>query len=528
VEGAQLPVEALLAVVEIAHATLLTAVEIAGPTLLAPGDPGGCTRERRVWEGRPAAVASVGVSMRRDTARGIAAACLVLWPVHAGAPARAAGARDPASASSAPAAEPEPADPAVGLRAGAAAVALELPEGVPLAGYGARGPWNASRGQTAPVEARALVLEALPNGPRLGLVALDVLIVTPALRAGAARRAEALGLDALVVAATHTHTGPGGYVDAWLPELAVMGFHTKGVAEALEQAAGAALAGAVRSLAPAALGTAIASSSALSRNRRREDGPIDASIPVLRVDAADGGAIATLFALAAHPTVLSPDDAELSPDYPGAARAAVEARRGGVAIFVAGPLGDQAPRLPGGEGWPDAAAARLRDVQELGGRLGALVAETAAAAEPRGADALAYAEVRFRLPPVAVRPVCAAFLLAPLLRAAARDALPREATLAALRAGPLLLLASPFELGVEVAGAIRERVQGPVLVAAHANDWLGYLLAPGDYDRGGYETCLSFYGRDLAPVLVAAAVEALRALALGSAAAQASPLTPPR
>jgi hypothetical protein len=466
------------------------------------------------------------VSPKRAFARGIAAACLVLWSVHAGPPTRAAAAREPAL----PAADAEPGPglpPETGpeLRAGAAAVALELPDAVPLAGYGARGPWNASRGQTAPVEARALVLEALPHGPRVGLLALDILIVTPELRAAAAGRAEALGIDALVVAATHTHTGPGGYVEGWLPELAAMGFHTPGVAAALSAGAGAALAQAVRGLAPAALGTAIASSSALSRNRRRADGPIDASIPVLRVDGEGGGTIATLFALAAHPTVLSPDDAALSPDYPGAARDAVEARRGGVAIFLAGPLGDQAPRLPSGERWPDAAAARLRDVQEIGGRLGELVAETAAAADPRGADVLAYAEVRFRLPPVTVRPVCGAFLLAPLLRAAARDALPREATLAALRAGPLLLLASPFELGVEVAAAIRERVPGPVLVAAHAGDWLGYLLLPGDYDRGGYETCLSFHGRDAAPVLVEAAVEALGALELGSAQ---SAVRPPR
>jgi hypothetical protein len=64
-------------------------------------------------------------------------------------------------------------------------------------------------------------------------------------------------------------------------------------------------------------------------------------------------------------------------------------------------------------------------------------------------------------------------------------------------------------LGVETAAELRRAAPGPLLVAAHAGGWLGYLLEPEDYARGGYETCLSFHGRELAPRFVAAAAGVL-------------------
>ena len=70
--------------------------------------------------------------------------------------------------------------------------------------------------------------------------------------------------------------------------------------------------------------------------------------------------------------------------------------------------------------------------------------------------------------------------------------------LAAGALGGLRLLASPYELGVDVAARIRARVAGPLMLVAHANDWLGYLFEPDDFTSGGYETCLAFHGDDAA------------------------------
>ena len=395
------------------------------------------------------------------------------------------------------------------LRAGAAVVKIATPEGAPLAGYADRGPGNRHDGELAPVEARALVVAGAGGRPRVALVALDILIVTPALRQAVRERAAPLELDGLIVAATHTHSGPGGYAESRIAESVLMGWYDAAVLRALTAAAGTALEYATRALAPAALGVAIASSPSLAENRRHPGGPTDPSLPVLRVDGASGTAIATLFSLAAHPTVLGPGNAHLSPDYPGAARERVEAQRGGVALFVAGPLGDQQPGVPTPAAGQEDPAAQQRSARELGERLGRLVAEAAELASPAEDAPVAFAESGYQPPPIDVRGACAGWVFAPLLHAAARITISGETVLAAARLGGLRLLASPYELGVEVAARIRSQTPGPLMLVAHANDWLGYLLEPSDFASGGYESCLAFHGDDAALPFADAAVQLL-------------------
>jgi hypothetical protein len=233
------------------------------------------------------------------------------------------------------------------------------------------------------------------------------------------------------------------------------------------------------------------------------------------VDAAGGAPLATVFAYAAHPVVLSAANRSLSPDYPGPARARLESRRGGLAIFLAGPMGDQNPTLPGATLATDdpdlPLPEQLAGLGAYGATLGDRVAEIAGGIEP-GDAALAFHVREWELPPVDVRIGCVGYVLGPLLHATARRSLSRSARIAALRLGPLDLLASPFELGVEVAARLRARHPEALLVAAHANDWLGYLLEPDDWQRGGYETCLAFHGGGLAPRFVDEAAAALAGL----------------
>jgi neutral ceramidase len=223
----------------------------------------------------------------------------------------------------------------------------------------------------------------------------------------------------------------------------------------------------------------------------------------VRIDTLEHAPLATLFAHAAHPVALPPENARLSPDYPGAARQRVEALRGGVALFLAGPLGDQNPVTsdPPPQG-----------AYTLGARLGDRVAAIADAITPDPDAPLAFATDAFELPPVDVRIRCAGILLGPIFHRSATRLLPDRARLDALRLGPLRLLASPFELGVEVAQALHERQEAPLAVVAHAGAWLGYLLMPDDYAQGGYEACLGFHGPGMAPRFVDEALSVLRRL----------------
>src|SRR4051794_306956 len=92
------------------------------------------------------------------------------------------------------------------LRAGAAAVVITPPLGTPMAGYySPRG----AEGVHDDLNAKAIVLEK--DGARAALVALDLISTTRDLVADARQRIEATTKvpgDAVMISATHTHTGP--------------------------------------------------------------------------------------------------------------------------------------------------------------------------------------------------------------------------------------------------------------------------------------------------------------------------------
>ena len=116
------------------------------------------------------------------------------------------------------------------LRAGAAVAELALPAGVPVAGYGSparrllvpdlldRHPhafWlRPSTGVRDPIMARALVLDTAAE--RLLWVAVDLVAADPALVGEVRARAAAVGLaySTVIVSASHTHSGPGAYIDS--------------------------------------------------------------------------------------------------------------------------------------------------------------------------------------------------------------------------------------------------------------------------------------------------------------------------
>src|SRR5262245_57622248 len=96
------------------------------------------------------------------------------------------------------------------LRAGFGVARLPSDIGAPLGGYG--GLWDRKADAVHdPPEARALILEL--GEERLGIVSLDVVIPRGDLREEVLRKVAPLELDGLLLAATHTHSGPGGYID---------------------------------------------------------------------------------------------------------------------------------------------------------------------------------------------------------------------------------------------------------------------------------------------------------------------------
>jgi neutral ceramidase len=77
---------------------------------------------------------------------------------------------------------------------------------------------------------------------------------------------------------------------------------------------------------------------------------------------------------------------------------------------------------------------------------------------------------------------------------------PPSARLSVVQLGKTLLIGVPGEPSTPVARMLEStaRQRGfEAIVVSHANGWLGYILDPEDYRRGGYEATLMFHGPDL-------------------------------
>lgn len=86
---------------------------------------------------------------------------------------------------------------------------------------------------------------------------------------------------------------------------------------------------------------------------------------------------------------------------------------------------------------------------------------------------------------------------------------PPSAGVVAIRLGSLALVGVPGEPTSLLGRQIQAGSKETVLVCSHVDGWMGYILDPRDYDRGGYEATLSFYGRNEGEKVVAAAKKAL-------------------
>jgi hypothetical protein len=378
------------------------------------------------------------------------------------------------------------------LEAGAAEVPLDLAGDVPIAGF-ARASYR-SEGVRDAVAARAVVL-AVP-GCAVALVSADLLLVPGDLDRAVRERIADLSLDGVVVAATHTHAGPGGYWEDFLGQRLAAGPYDADARDRIADAVARAIRVAAGARRPARVAHASARLDDLVRNRT--GGPVDASLDGLLVEAADGSPIAELIVFPSHPTLLGKGNRLLSGDWPARLGAPPG---GGVRLFFQGAVGDQSARLPAGV--PYGAA-------EYGDAVRARV-DALRYPAPEAEPALAFARVRTPLP----RPSPGA---APaILRRAAANLLfrntPRSAPVSAVRVGSVVLLAVPAEPVAEAGARLRRAAGGQAVVVSLAGDYLGYVETPERTAAGQGESVRTYYGPALAERLEEGARAAAAAVA---------------
>jgi hypothetical protein len=361
------------------------------------------------------------------------------------------------------------------LSAGAAEVPFDLPAGAPIGGFARLS--YASEAPAGPVGARALVFSS--PGCTVAIASAEILLVPEALEAAVRARVADLGLTGLVLAATHTHAGPGGYWDHAVGERIATGRYDPRIRDAVVAAIAAAIRRAAAELAPAR--AAVAGGAADDLARSRSGGAEEAPLTVVRLERLDGAPVAELTVFGAHATMLGTRNRTIAGDWPG--RFLANGARG-VRLFLQGALGDQSVDSP-------AAVSAERFAAELSGRVAAL-----AYGAPDPSPPVAFAAVELSLPRLA--PGGAPAALRPAARTLIEGTMPRSARVQAVRIGPALLLAVPGEPVARVAAEWRASLPEGAVIVSLAGGYVGYVESPERMAAASGETVRTYYGPELA------------------------------
>lgn len=279
------------------------------------------------------------------------------------------------------------------LCAGTSAVVLETPLDAEMMGYGARTGRAVSLHD--PLHVRALYLA---NASDLLLVECELCLLAPS-QAGAIRDRIAaktgVARERILVGCIHTHSGPDTGFGALLAGVEPPD-HVPGLLDAAVEAGVRAR----ESAAEARLGVGHARAR-IGRNRRRQDGPLDEDVLVIRVDRGDGAPLSLVYLHGCHPTALGHDNLAYSADWPWAAGRAIQERWPGCnPIFVLGAHADVDPRT---RGLLDLAVANqsvgvgFDRVEALGREIGEAVVDAASRLDTSAEAPVAAGSERVRL-----------------------------------------------------------------------------------------------------------------------------------
>lgn len=348
------------------------------------------------------------------------------------------------------------------------------PEDLPLGGYTERGNKKGRLG-TERLQARVLLFS---DGPRqVALVSFETLTIPESLVRETRNRLP--GVELMLVA-THTHSAPDSQMLNDRMTLGIPGIANyrqkwvKWTADKLATAVKLAQAAPPEPVVSLELGTR--STTGANRNRRGGNPPD----PRARHLIVNGKTRATVFS--AHATTLGPENLEYSADWPG---------KLGVA-FLPGAIGDASPVI----GALDQVGKPPVSRAFFGAQLG-FVSEKIELGKPTPHPHFA---ADYKVNDVLAKIMVDRFA-------------PTSAELTILALGRLAIVGVPGEPTGDVGRRIEAEGERAgfwaTLVISHCNGWIGYILEPGDYDKGGYEANLAFHGRDTADRVVQAARLAL-------------------
>jgi hypothetical protein len=403
------------------------------------------------------------------------------------------------------------------LQAGVARVDLTPPMSMnaTLGGYGARMSKPAV-GVHDRVWLKCIVFS--DGSKRLAIVTADALGFPPPVRAALMEKLKSqnINLDEVLLLPSHSHNSFD--IFALHPKnifrIAQIGLFQQEAFDHVVAKLVEVITKANQQLVPVKIGTARMTLPGWNRNRRGV-GISDPDFTLTRVDDANGKPLSALVFWPAHPTFLSAKEMLFSGDWPGHLQRSLEALigSGATVLYVNGAQGDQSPtpRPQSGESPWEKAEHYGRDLALQAYGLWQKIA-------PTDEVQINWQRCTFALPKRVKHKDFFKIggmeygVLDSGLEAMLAALFPAESQSLALRLGDLLVVGVPGEMAAELGIEVKKRVQQAtvikyVVIGGLADEWISYMLSAKEYNRGGYEATISFYGETLGPTVMEAVVK---------------------
>ncbi|CAN5897291.1 hypothetical protein BH24CHL4_BH24CHL4_15070 [soil metagenome] len=415
-----------------------------------------------------------------------------------------------------------------GWLAGSAVMPFPIEAGTPMAGYAAR--TGHSNGTLDPLTVSALALSV--QGRELVIVSADVVAVDAAVTQKVAAAA-GIARSSLLIAASHTHSGPAGISNRLHPASAEQVDHD--LRRRFVAASAETIALAREGRLPATVSIGQAATTGLASNRNDPAGPYDPGLTVLTVQRESGAFDAVLVQWACHPTTLGAGNARISADFPGTLRSHLRGQLAPgdpVVVYLNGAAGDISTRFT-----------RAAQTPNVVDRLGAALADASRAAmanaDPLPAhinhasttvqlagwsqDEISETLARLNETPVPGHSSPAAMTRSSVTRAqglallqslAQSPCRPRRRSLRldVWTLGDWVILGVPGELFASLGQHIMTSSPHPAIIAGYAGGYAGYLADQAAYAVGTYESLASPFAPGSGEKVSEAAITLLRDL----------------
>jgi hypothetical protein len=357
-------------------------------------------------------------------------------------------------------------------------------------------------------------------------------------------------LDNCLFSCSHTHSGPGAVSQDFLWSMApATDLCVPELQRQLATSMAEAMVTAYKNMQPAVMAVGTGDLIGVTQNRRAgishyvNRGTIDPHLGIIRVDTTDGKPIATVWNFAVHGTCYSESNMYFSGDIMGVSCEVIEETIGGVALFINGDAGDIDPTgaacsgAPNFEGAPIIAAA-VKKVRDSLVPTADVQMNVASQVFNFGPTNLNITLQRFdncttggELDICTICSILRCDLNAHLYSSWIEQTPRFTAFEFIINGNKSVMVSMPGEALVELGWWIRngnrflhlddifldtlDMGYDVTLLAGYSNAHMGYFATPNEYDIGGYESQLTFWGIQTASLIRAGCKYVAEAVASG-------------